>query len=310
MQPIIYKLLFTFLISLACTKYTYSFKALVTITVDEDSSSIISDGAKLQLISNQFSFTEGPAVDRKGNIFFTDQPNDKIWKYGTDGKLSVFLDKTGRSNGLYFRKRKLLACADEKNELWSISRNKKIKVLLKDYKGQKLNGPNDLWVDQQGGIYFTDPYYQRSYWTRKKPEIVGQKVYYLSKLKKDLVVADENIKQPNGIVGTADGKYLYVADIGDKKTYRYVIQPDGTLRDRQLFTEQGSDGMTLDNLGNVYLTGNGVTVYNPEGKKIAHIAVPAKWTANVCFGGKEKNKLFITASEAVYILDMKVRGVE
>ena len=132
MQPIIYKLLFTFLMSLACTKYTYSFKALVTITVDEDSSSIISDGAKLQLISNQFSFTEGPAVDRKGNIFFTDQPNDKIWKYGTDGKLSVFLDKTGRSNGLYFHKRKLLACADEKNELWSISRNKKIKVLLKD----------------------------------------------------------------------------------------------------------------------------------------------------------------------------------
>jgi gluconolactonase len=223
----------------------------------------------------------------------------------------VFLDKTGRSNGLYFYKRKLLACADEKNELWSISpTKKKIKVLLKDYKGQKLNGPNDLWVDPRGGIYITDPYYQRPYWTRKKPEITAEKVYYLPKGKKDLVIVDENLKKPNGIAGTADGKYLYVSDLGDKKTYRYAIQPDGMLKDRQLFAEQGSDGMTVDEMGNLYLTGNGVTVYNPEGKKIADIAVPAKWTANLCFGGKEKNRLFITASEAVYILDMKVKGVE
>ncbi len=311
MQQLINKLFFTFLIFFSGSVYNLNAQNdTKQTTAAADTSSIIAEGVQLQLISNQFSFTEGPTVDKKGNIFFTDQPNDKIWKYGTDGKLSVFLDKSGRSNGLYFYKRKLLACADEKNELWSISRNKKITVLLSNYKGQKLNGPNDLWVRPNGGIYLTDPYYQRSYWTRKKPEIAGQKVYYLPKQKKDLVIADENIKQPNGIVGTPDGKYLYVADIGDKKTYRYVIQPDGTLKDRQLFTEQGSDGMTLDNLGNVYLTGNGVTVYNPEGKKIEHIAVPAKWTGNVCFGGKQKNKLFITASEAVYILDMKVRGVE
>jgi len=304
------KLFFTFLL-LSGIGYTYGFNTpATTAKADEDSSNIIANGAKLQLISNQFRFTEGPTVDKKGNIFFTDQPNDKIWKYGTDGKLSVFLDKSSRSNGLYFYKRKLFACADENNELWSISRKKKITVLFKDYKGRKLNGPNDLWVAPNGGIYLTDPYYQRSYWTRKKPEITGEKVYYLPKGKKELVVADENLKKPNGIVGTPDGKYLYVADLGDKKTYRYLIQVDGTLKDRELFTEQGSDGMTLDNLGNVYLTGDGVTVYNPEGKKIEHIAVPAKWTGNVCFGGKQKNKLFITASEAVYILDMKVKGVE
>jgi gluconolactonase len=311
MRRVITKFLFTFLISFSCIKYTYSFNAQVEIAIGaEDSSSIIADGATLQLISKQFSFTEGPTVDEKGNIFFTDQPNDKIWKYGTDGKLSVFLDKAGRSNGLYFYKGKLLACADEKNELWSISANKKITVLLKDYKGHKLNGPNDLWVDPRGGIYITDPYYQRSYWTRKKPEITGQKVYYLPKQKKELIIVEDNLKQPNGIAGTPDGKYLYVSDIGDKKTYKYTIQPDGMLQDRQLFAEQGSDGMTLDEMGNLYLTGNGVTVYSPEGKKIATIAVPAKWTGNVCFGGQEKNKLFITASEAVYTLDMKVKGVE
>jgi gluconolactonase len=182
--------------------------------------------------------------------------------------------------------------------------------LCNAYKGKKLNGPNDLWIDAKGGIYITDPYYQRPYWTRKSPELPGENLYYLAKGKKELVIADDNFKKPNGIVGTPDGKYLYVADIGDNKTYRFEIQKDGTLANRKLFVEQGSDGMTIDNMGNVYLTGDGVIVYNAEGKKIEHIKVPAKWTANVCFAGKQKNKLFITASESVFIIDMKVRGVQ
>lgn len=285
--------------------------APVAMSQEVDTSTVIAKQAALQLISNQFGFTEGPATDKLGNIFFTDQPNDKIWKYGTDGKLSVFMDKTGRSNGLYVdRNGNLLACADENDELWRISANKKITVLIKDYNGHKLNGPNDVWVDPKGGIYITDPYYQRPYWTRKSPDIAGQKVYFLPVGDKNLMMADETLKQPNGIVGTPDGKYLYVADIGDNKTYKFSIGKNGTLSDRKLFTGQGSDGMTLDNKGNVYLTGNGVTVYDSTGKKIEHIAVPAKWTANVCFGGKDKNKLFITASESVYIIDMKVKGVE
>src|SRR5436190_6163223 len=107
--------------------------------IQEDS--LIAPGATVQLISSQFSFTEGPSVDKAGNIFFTDQPNDKIWKYDTDGKLSVFLDKSGRSNGTYFdRKGNLLTCAEEKNEIWSINKKGKIKILLKDYEGHRLNG--------------------------------------------------------------------------------------------------------------------------------------------------------------------------
>jgi gluconolactonase len=275
-----------------------------------DSTSVIADGATLQLISNRFSFTEGPAPDKHGNVFFTDQPNDRIWRYGTDGQLSIFLEKTGRSNGLYFDKKgNLLACADERNELWSISPNKEVTVLVKDFDGEKLNGPNDLWVDKKGGIYFTDPYYQRPYWTRTKAGILEQRVYYLPK-KGRLRIAAENFKQPNGIIGTPDGKFLYVADIGDNKTYRFRIQAGGKLTDQQLFAPQGSDGMTIDNKGNIYLTGDGVAVYSREGKRIQHIAVPAKWTANVCFGGIEKNKLFITASENLYVLNMKVKGVQ
>jgi gluconolactonase len=272
---------------------------------------IIADGASLQLISNQFSFTEGPAVDAQGNIFFTDQPNNKIWKYGTDGILAVFLDKAGRSNGMYFNAEgNLITCADENNELWSITPDKRITILLHDVNGQKLNGPNDLWIDRKGGIYFTDPYYQRNYWSRKTPDIKGERVYYLPKGSKSPQMAADIFKKPNGIIGTPDGQYLYIADIGDNKTYRFKINKDGLLTDQHLLAEQGSDGMTIDNKGNIYLTGDGVTVYNKEGKKIKHIPVPAKWTANVCFGGKEKDKLFITASENLFVLNMRVKGVQ
>jgi len=277
---------------------------------DEDS--LIAKGAILKLISNQFSFTEGASVDKYGNVFFTDQPNDKIWKYDVHGKLSVFLEKTGRSNGTYFdHKGNLLTCADEKNELWSIDPKGKVTVLLKDFEGHRFNGPNDLWEDLKGGIYFTDPYYQRPYWERKTPDIKGEKVYYLPEGKKEAFIVAGDLLQPNGIVGTPDGKFLYVADIKDNKTYKYKINPDGSLSGKQLFAEQGSDGMTLDNKGNVYLTGAaGVTVYNKEGKKIKTIGVPSPWTANVCLGGRKKNILFITASESIYTLVMNVKGVE
>lgn len=274
-------------------------------------SAVMANGQKPQLISKQFSFTEGPAVDRKGNIFFTDQPNDKIWEYDTNGKLSVFLDKSGRSNGLYFDKKgNLIACADEHNELWQISPKGKIKVLVDHLDGKLLNGPNDLWIDAKGGIYISDPYYQRDYWTRKKPDLDGQKVYYLPKGKKDLILVADNLQQPNGIVGTPDGKFLFVADIQADKTYKYEIRADGTLTNRQLFTAKGSDGMTLDNRGNVYLSGKGITVFNPGGTQIEHIDIPEKWTGNLCFGGKNRDQLFITASEGIYLLKMKVKSVE
>jgi gluconolactonase len=267
--------------------------------------------AKPKLISKQFAFTEGASVDKKGNVFFTDQPNNKIWEYSTDGKLSVFLDSAGRSNGMYFdHKGNLITCADQKEELWSISPDKKIKVILKDYEGHLMNGPNDIWVDAKGGIYMTDPYYQRSWWTRTKSDLDGQKVYYLPKGKTQPVIVDADVQKPNGIVGTPDGKYLYVADIAANKTYKYTINKNGLLSDRKIFTEQGSDGMTLDIKGNVYLTGKGVTIYNPEGKKIAHIDINEPWTANLCFGGANKDVLFMTASTAIYTLQMNVKGVE
>ena len=115
--------------------------------------------------------------------------------------------------------------------------------------------------------------------------------------------------QPNGLVGTPDGKHLYVAEAKANRILKYDIQPDGSLTNRQVFADMGSDGMTIDDRGNIYLTGDGVTVFNKDGQKIAHFPIPEDWTANVCFGGKERNILFITASKSVYTLKMLVHGV-
>jgi gluconolactonase len=299
-----------FIVAISLTMSGSLFSQSTTMT-QTDSETLIAPNATLQKIASQFKFTEGPAVDKKGAVYFTDQPNDKIWKYDVDGKLSLFMDKTGRSNGMYFdNKGNLITCADEKDELWSISPDKKVTVLLSDFQGHRLNGPNDLWIDPKGGIYFTDPYYQRDYWDRKKPDIDGEKVYFLPKGKKEAILVDGDLKQPNGIIGTPDGRHLFVADIRDNKTYRYDIQADGMLANRQLYVSQGSDGMTLDNKGNLYLTGKGVTVYGPDRVKITNIPVPAGWVGNVCFAGKDRNILFITASESIYTLQMQVKGAK
>jgi gluconolactonase len=275
---------------------------------------VVAKDAKLILIDSNFSFTEGASCDKAGNVFFTDQPNNKIWEYDVNGKLFVFLDSSRRSNGMYFdAKGNLISCADENDELISILPNKKITVLINNYNGYVLNGPNDVWINRlTGGMYITDPYYQRDYWTRQHadPGLGGEKLYFLPPHKNMLVMADSSVKKPNGIAGTPDGKYLYVADMGDWKTYRYEIQPDGSLKNKTLFLNEASDGMTLDEQGNIYITGKGVTVYNAAGEKIDHIDVPEDWTANLCFGGKKKNVLFITASKSLYKIQMAVKGVE
>jgi len=273
--------------------------------------SVIAPGAELENLSDGFKFTEGPAVDARGNIFFTDQPNDRICKWSVDGQLTVFLSPCGRSNGLFFdRQGNLWACADMNNELWKIDRQGNVTVVVKDYDGKLLNGPNDLWMDPKGGIYFTDPLYKRPYWTRDPAmQQDGQHVYYLTPDRKRLIRVTNDLTQPNGIIGTPNGKLLYVADIGARKTYVYHINGDGTLSNKKLFCSMGSDGMTIDNKGNIYLTGRGVTVFNPDGEKIEHIDVPAGWTANVTFGGKDRHTLFITAQTSLYSIRMRVRGV-
>ena len=274
-------------------------------------SDVIAPNAKVELLASGFKFTEGPASDSEGNVYFTDQPNDRILIWSIDGKLSTFMQPAGRSNGLSFdREMNLWACADGKNELWRINPSGKHTVVVSNYNRKRLNGPNDVWIHPKGGLYFTDPFYRRDYWDHAKIEQDAQCVYYLMPDLNKLIRVVDDLKQPNGIIGTSDGRILYVADIADQKTYKYSIQPDGSLTNKTLFCELGSDGMTIDNQGNVYLTGKGVTtVFDPKGKQIERIAIDAPWTANVCFGGKDHQTLFITAMQNLFGLRMRVKGV-
>lgn len=285
--------------------------ALISIATSCKAQDIISEGAELTLVAEEYEFTEGPAVDKNGNVYFTDQPNDRIVKWdASTNSVSDWMKPSGRSNGLYFdHDGNLLSCADEKNELWRIDMEKNKTVLVSEFEGKLLGGPNDLWVAPTGGIYFTDPLYNRPWWTPTENRIDERRVYYITPSIGEVKIVAKDFVMPNGIIGTADGKTLYIADIGDKKTYVFTIKEDGTLSERKLFCELGSDGMTLDNQGNVYMTGDGVTVFDKNGKQIKHIAVPEKWTANVTFGGPQQNILFITAMDSVYILEMDVNGV-
>jgi len=279
------------------------------IAQEEGLVKIIKPGAQVEKLADGFLFTEGPTADTKGNVWFTDQPNDRIMLWNEKSGLSIFMEPAGRSNGLAIdRAGNIWSCADEKTEIWRISPDKKVEIIAGSFEKKLFNGPNDLWVSPSGGIYFTDPFYRRNWWKHSDMPQEKMRVYYLSPDHKTITIVADDLQQPNGIVGTPDGKILYVADIRGNKTWSFTINPDGSLSGKTLFCELGSDGMTIDSKGNIYLTGKGVTVFDKTGKKLGNIPVPENWTANVCFGGKNRKTLFITASKGFYRIRMKVRG--
>ncbi len=267
--------------------------------------SVIAPGAKVGKLTGDFKFTEGPASDAEGNVFFSDIPNNRIHKWSLDGKLSTFRENSGGANGLYLDKKgNVLACEGNGRQLVSIDPKGNVTVLADKYQDKRFNSLNDLWLDPKGGIYFTDP----RYGPRNDLEQDGEHVYYLSPDRKKLIRVINDMVRPNGIIGTADGKLLYVADHGGNKTFTYTINKDGTLSNKKLFAPEGSDGMTIDNKGNIYLTTKVVAVYNSKGQKIETIEIP-EGPANVCFGGKDSRTLFITARTSLYSLRMRVKGI-
>lgn len=270
---------------------------------------VLEPGATVEKLAGDFAFTEGPTCDAKGHLFFTDQPIDRILKWSADGTLSTFLQPSGRSNGMHFAADgRLVACADERNVLWAIAPDGTHAVLWEGHAGKPLNGPNDVWVHPGGGMYFTDPFYKRPWWSHDAMPQDGQHVYYLAPGAASLVRVADDLTQPNGIIGSPDGRTLWVADIGAKKTWRYEIQKDGRLAGKTLVCEFGSDGMTLDDEGHLYLTGDGVRVFDREGRQVEHILVPEPWTANVSFCGEDRRTLFITASKGLYSVRTRTKG--
>jgi gluconolactonase len=286
-----------------------------TLVSETESTSLFAENEKPRQLATGFSFTEGPASDAQGNVYFTDQPNDKIYFWNTkSGSVSLFSDSTHRSNGLYIdHENRLLACADLKGEIIEFSSNgKSFTSITSSLNAGRFNGPNDLWVNASGGIFFTDPNYPRPYWESpgSLAFINTMSLYYLTPQSDSAQLIDSNFKKPNGIIGSETLHKLYVTDADGNRTYVYELSNGSELSDRKLFCELGSDGMTLDERGNLYLTGNGVTVFNPQGEKIAHIPIDEHWTSNVTFSGSNNDLLFITASTSIYAMKMQVKGAK
>jgi gluconolactonase len=253
-------------------------------------------GADLQQVAGEYLFSEGPAADRNGNVYFSDINAGKIYKWSTDGSVTVFIQGLNKPNGLAFDGNgMLIVCEGGNGRLISIDPHGQITVLVDQYNGVRFNEPNDLWIDPQGGVYFTDPAYQSAIIQN------GEHVYYLFPDRSQVIRVISDMVRPNGIVGTADGKLLYVTDHGAGQTFSYDINPDGTLVNKKLFVSIGSDGMELDAAGNLYLTTpNKIQVFDTVGNFLQDIPTRENPT-NVAFGGADGKTLFITARTAVYI---------
>lgn len=301
-----------------------------------DTPTIPIPSGSLEIIKTGFSFVEGPAVDTWGNVFFTDQPNDKIFRWDAESNnISLFLEGTGRSNGMAFDKDgNIIACADMYGELWKIFPDGTHEVLVDNYNGKRLNGPNDVWINPKtGGIYITDPIFPRGYWDVSDPRNQGWPpthseqadtgkgghVYYLAPGSNTLVRVTtmagwDADSWPNGVVGTPDGKKLYVNKwAGDNMggTWVFDIQPNGELNNIQKFIDMGGDGMSMDELGDIYISnGLGVTVFDKNGNEVLNIDTGGGATNNV-FAGKNGKTLFITGpNPTVQTIEMNVKGVE
>ena len=265
---------------------------------------VVAPDAKVEKRAGGFSFTEGPAGDSEGNIFFTDPHQNHIYKLSHNNKVTTFIENSGSANGLFFDKDgSLLACEGDNRRIVSIDSQGKVTVLADRFEGKRLNQPNDLWIDPKGGVYFSDPNYSRDI-----IEQDGEHVYYLTPDRSRVICVIDDMVKPNGLIGSPDGTLLYVIDNGEKKTFVYSINPDGTVSNKKPFAPEGNDGMTVDNKGNIYITARSISVYNPAGTKIGTIEVPER-PSNVCFGGRDKQTLFITTRSSLYSVRMRVKGM-
>ncbi|MEM1158431.1 MAG: SMP-30/gluconolactonase/LRE family protein [Verrucomicrobiota bacterium] len=260
---------------------------------------------EIKKIATGFKFTEGPAYGSDGKLYFSDIPKNRIHTWSPEEGTKVFLEPSGKSNGLYFDSAgRLLLCQTGERQLSRLEKDGSLTVLADQYEGNRFNKTNDLWIHPNGMIYFTDPCYGK----RDQMEMEIEGVYLLNPATKKVSRLIDDMVRPNGIIGTRDGKYLYVADHGGHKTCKFPILQDGNIGPAIWTIERGSDGMTLDEYGNLYLTDGTVAIYSSEGELISEIKLEEK-PANVVFGGPENRTLWVTARTSIYALKMNVAGM-
>ena len=257
-------------------------------------------GLNWEVVSTGHKFTEGPAVDRQGSVFFTDIASNRIHRIGLDGKVTVFKEDTGGANGLMFGPDgRLYACQNGKRRIVAYSPDGTESVIAQDVNS------NDLAVTQKGEIYFSDP--------------PGKKVWFIDTQGNKRVV-HEGLEFPNGVRLSPDQSLLIVADTRGKFVWSFQVQPDGSLANGEPFyrmeswdesSASGADGMTVDTEGYLYVaTRLGVQICDQPGKVTAILAKPQNGPlTNAVFGGPDLQTLFVTAGDKVFKRRMLHKGV-
>ncbi|MCA9042171.1 MAG: SMP-30/gluconolactonase/LRE family protein [Planctomycetaceae bacterium] len=261
-----------------------------------------------------FAFTEGPASDGKGNLYFTDIPNNRINKVDAQGALASFLEPSGHCNGLMFDQQGMLYASSMDGSLISINvETKETTTLAADYDGKRFNAPNDLVIDKSGGIYFTDPRYRAP-----DPWPQGVEAVYYRAADGTVTRLLEDRDAPNGVILSPDETKLYVIPSKETTMYVYPVESPGKLGTATTFCELkqpeditkrgGGDGLTIDVNGNLYITSAlGLQVFTPAGEHLGIIEFPQQ-PANATFGGPENKTLYVTARTSLYAVEMEVAG--
>ena len=266
--------------------------------------SLVAEGAELEQVSDGHRFTEGPAATKDGDVYFTDVRENKIHHIALDGSVDLYRDDLTAPNGLYFdAEGGLVICEMGQRRIVRDDLAGTTETLADRWQGKRLNRTNDLYIHPSGGIYFSDPIYGSP---PDPQEIPSEQVYYLPSDDGPVQQVTNDLVRPNGLIGSPDGSKLFIADQGANRTYAYDIEPGGALGNKTLFVERGADGVTLDELGNLYLTNQGrVWIYDASGEEVMNIEIPQSPT-NVTFGGADFKTLYITAQSGVYTLRMNV----
>lgn len=268
---------------------------------------------KIVKLHTGFMFTEGPAEDGAGNVYFSDIPADRIYKVDPKGKLSVFREKSNHANGLMVNaKGEIVACEMDGRVVAISPDGKDVRVIAAQYNGKRFNAPNDLVIDKTGGVYFTDPAFRAP-----KPLPQGKvAVYYVSSRGKVTRLIDD-LPNPNGVILSPDEKTLYVIPSGQAAMMAYPVEEPGKIGKGRVFCTLkqppgkkggGGDGLAIDTKGNLYITSAlGLQVFSPDGSLLGIIAFPEQ-PANVTFGGTDMRTLYVTARTSLYTVPMEATG--